>query len=94
MIGVHSDVLKTVTEDDLYGDMALVAQECGLDTAVSLFCGMAGTSINVPKGALMRTVKRYVRGRYTGRNASELAIRCGISERQVYSIVEGAPGTR
>jgi len=78
-----------VEEDDLDGDMALVAQECGLATAVSLYRGMAGTSVSVPKSALMRTVRRYVLARYTGRNALELAVRCGVSERQVYAIVEG-----
>jgi len=89
-MGIHPDVLAMVEENDLDGDMALVAQECGLDTAVSLYKGMAGTSVSVPKSALMRTFRRYIRKRYTGYNALELAVRCGISERQVYVIVGGA----
>jgi Mor family transcriptional regulator len=85
------DLAAMVEPDDLTGDLALVAQECGLDVAVKLWEGMKGTVVNVPKNGLQRVVMRYVRKFYNGRNASELAVRCGISERQVYAILEDAP---
>lgn len=88
---IHPDLRAMVTEEDLSGDMALVAQECGLDVALSLWAGMQGTTVSVPKSALKQAVTRFVRERYTGRNAAELAVQCGISERQVYVIVEEAP---
>ena len=90
-MALHPDLAAMVAPEDLTGDLALVAQECGMDTALKLWDGMKGTVVSVPKNGLRRAVERYVRTYYTGRNASELAVRCGISERQVYAILEGAP---
>jgi hypothetical protein len=90
-MNIHPELLAMVQPEDLAGDMALVAQECGLETAVRLWLGMKGTSVSVPKNALNKAIERFVRERYDGRNAPLLAVSCGISERQVYVIMEKAP---
>lgn len=90
-MAIHPDVLALVTVDDLEGDLKLVAEQCGLPVALSLFEGMAGCVVNVRKTAFKRALDRYVREHYDGRNANLLATRCGLTERAIYDIVAKAP---
>ena len=87
----RDDFLATVTPEDLDGDIGLVGEQCGLDVAVSLVVRLGGTKLSVPKYALKRAARRYIRAHYDGTNAKILALATGMTERFVYDAV--ATGT-
>lgn len=87
----RDDFLATVTPEDLNGDLAIVAEQCGLDVAVRLVQHMGGTQLSLPKYALKRTARRFIRTHYDGTNAKMLALATGMTERFVYDVV--ATGT-
>jgi Mor family transcriptional regulator len=85
---LHENLLRQAKPEDFTGDLGLIVQECGLEVAVSLVVKFGGTQLNIPKYGLKQTVERYVRSHYNGTNAKTLALQCGITERQVFKIVE------
>lgn len=87
----REDFLATVTPEDLDGDIALVAEQCGLDVAVRLVTRVGGTQLSVPKYAFKRAAIRFVREHYDGNNAKMLALATGMTERFVYDAVATAP---
>ena len=87
----REDFLGTVTPEDLEGDIALVAEQCGIDVAVTLVMKVGGTQLSVPKYALKRAAIRFIRERYDGTNAKVLALATGMTERFVYDTVANAP---
>ena len=87
----REDFLATVHPEDLEGDIGLVAEQCGLEVAVSLVRAMGGTQLSVPKFAFKRAAVRYIRDRYDGTNAKLLALATCMSERFVYDAVANAP---
>ncbi|WP_428562338.1 MAG: Mor transcription activator family protein [Solidesulfovibrio sp. DCME] len=87
----RDDFLNTVTPDDLEGDIALVAEQCGIDVAVILVMKVGGTQLSVPRYALKRAAVRYIRAHYDGTNAKILALATGMTERFVYDAVASAP---
>lgn len=81
--------LRFVTIDDLpNADLKLVAQVCGLATAVSLIENMPGVKISIPKNCNRRTMQRAVMEMYNGTNVKSLSAKLGISERQVYRLLQ------
>ncbi|MBF0481295.1 MAG: hypothetical protein HQK81_06265 [Desulfovibrionaceae bacterium] len=86
---LHKDLLELARPEDFTGDLGLIVQECGLEVAVKLVDKLGGTQLNIPRSGLKATVERYVRAQYNGTNAKTLALKCGITERHVYHIVEG-----
>lgn len=83
------DWKKEITIKDMpNGDMRLVAELCGIDTALILMEHLGGVNIYVPKMIEKRIMATYVQRHYTGSNAKELAIRMGKSVRFVYSLLE------
>lgn len=69
-------------------DMRLVAESCGVEVALSLLKHMSGVSLYIPKKDIKAALDRYIRDNYTGKNAKELALRFGKSERYIYQVVK------
>lgn len=86
---LDAEILKDVSIKDMpNSDMELVAELCGIDVAVLLLQQLGGTQISIPKLGFRRLVERYIVTHYTGNNASELAVRLGVSQRFVFSVLE------
>lgn len=80
---------KDMTVNDMpNGDMRLVAELCGIDTALLLMKHLGGVNIYVPKMIERRIMAAYVQRHYDGKNAKNLAVRMGKSIRFVYSLLQ------
>lgn len=70
-------------------NMRLVAEQCGIDTAISLLQKMAGIIIYVPNNGIKHLMTDYIRHNFDGTRdcANRLAIECGVSINHIYNIV-------
>ena len=78
-----------LTADDLPGDLALVANECGLDVALALAEKMPSVPVYIrPISGLIRKKKEaYIIKHFTGSNHKQLALDTGYSERWIYEVL-------
>lgn len=83
--------IKELKPDDLPGDLQLVAQECGMEVAITLAEKLGSIAIYIrPIDRLMSKQKaKYIKEHFNGNNHKELAIATGYSERWVYEILTG-----
>jgi len=79
---------KLTIEDLPNEDMVFVANACGLEVAIKLLKDLPGLAINIPKTGMRKLVNKYVCENYSGHNAKELALECGLSIRQVYNVLD------
>ena len=78
-----------ITIDDMpNADMKLVAETCGVETAVKLLTELPGIQINIPKAGVRRVTWAYVRKNYNGKNIKKLALEVGLSENWLYQILK------
>jgi Mor family transcriptional regulator len=85
-------ITTTVTEKDIAKNpsMKIVAEFCGYGVAARLIMHRAElitTVVYIPKDAFRIVKKRYILKNFNGSNITELALRCGVSDRYVQQIV-------
>ena len=78
-----------IKPEDLPGDLQLVAQECGMEVALSLAENMGSVQIYVRplNGLISKKKEEHILQHFDGSNHKELAIATGYSERWVYEIL-------
>ena len=78
--------------DDLPSDdLRWIAEEFGLDTALSIWHRCAGTPISFPKNLPKAFCLRYLQDHFSGHNAPQLARTLGISLRTVQEYLGSRP---
>lgn len=83
-----------IQTDDLNEEQQQLAELIGLDNFAKLVQVFGGTSVYIPKPeAFSRTVRNEkIRQEYNGRNIKILATKYGLTERQVYKLVDSMVG--
>lgn len=87
-MAIHQEILAEVRPDDLNEDMASLAELVGMESTLKIMESFSGVGLYVPKGGLKKTIERYILDNYDGTNARKLALRTGMTERFVYSLLE------
>lgn len=84
--------MKDVTLAELPAQHQALAETIGLEGLVNLIAAHGGETLYIPKAdAIIRIIRdKRIRASYNGINAQALAREYGLSERQIYTIVEGA----
>ncbi len=82
-----------IQPDDLNEEQQHLAELIGLDNFTKLVQVFGGTNIYIPKAeAFGRTVRNEkIRQEYNGRNIKSLAVKYGLTERQVYKLIDTIP---
>lgn len=82
-----------IQQDDLNEEQQHLAELIGLDNFAKLVQVFGGTNIYIPKAeAFGRSVRNEkIRQEYNGRNVKSLAVKYGLTERQVYKLIDIAP---
>jgi Mor family transcriptional regulator len=82
-----------IQPDDLNEEQQHLAELIGLDNFAKLVQVFGGTNIYIPKAeAFGRTVRNEkIRQEYNGRNIKSLAVKYGLTERQVYKLIDTIP---
>ncbi len=79
-----------IQPDDLNEEQQHLAELIGLDNFAKLVQVFGGTNIYIPKAeAFGRNEK--IRQEYNGRNIKSLAVKYGLTERQVYKLIDTIP---
>lgn len=82
------DWLNDITIEDMpTPDMEMVANVCGLETAVLLMRHFAGAQINIPKLWYLPLIERKIVEEFNGVNIKRLAKKYGVSTRHVYRVL-------
>lgn len=70
-------------------DLKLVAENCGVETAIKLLEHMPGISIYIPKPERTDLVKKYIIKNFDGSTecAKRIALELGLSVNHIYNIV-------
>ncbi|MDQ7799539.1 MAG: Mor transcription activator family protein [Candidatus Edwardsbacteria bacterium] len=89
--GILKEVIGDVKLEDMpNGDMKMVAEYCGVDTAVQLMSQMGGLTIYIPTGIYKAKVEQYVRRNWRKIETKRLALACNVSEKYVYNLIRRA----
>lgn len=82
-----------IQPDDLNEEQQQLAELIGLENFAKLVQVFGGTNIYIPKAeAFGRTVRNEkIRQEYNGRNIKSLAVKYGLTERQVYKLINTIP---
>jgi len=86
------ELYKEITLEDMPGDMRLVAESLGIETAINLMREFAGVTFSVPRLGFKKFMSRYIISNYTGSNARQLALKFGVTERTIYEILKNEKG--
>lgn len=82
-------VYRDVTAEDMPNeDMRLVADLCGIETAMSLLHNLDGISIYIPKSGLNTIKQRWIRKNCSKYSVKEMAVMLRVTERFVYKTLE------
>jgi Mor family transcriptional regulator len=89
------DVLKDITkdikaEDMPNGDMQLVAEHCGIETAMVLMEHLPAINLYIPSGWWKAIVERYIQKNHRRVDVKHLALECHVSETFVYNVIRRA----
>ncbi len=83
------DWMKEVDFVDLLeGDAKLIASQCGLDVLLRLWENLLGLNLYLSGRPIQEAQRRYIQKFYNGKNAKELAITLGVSDRFVYDVLK------
>jgi len=74
-------------EQALEGDLGLVYQLCGKETALRLLEHMAGLNIYVSGKTIKKLQRLYIKKYYNGNNIKKIASELKVSERYVYNVI-------
>lgn len=82
-----------IQPDDLNEEQQHLAELIGLDNFAKLVQVFGGTNIYIPKAeAFERSIRNEkIRQEYNGRNIKSLAVKYGLTERQVYKLIDTIP---
>jgi Mor family transcriptional regulator len=85
-------ITTAVTEKEIATNacMRMVAERCGYGVAARLIMRrseLISPVIYIPKNGFSIIRKKFILKRFTGSNAMELALQCGVSDRYIQSIV-------
>lgn len=85
-----------IQADDLNEEQQQLAELIGMDNFAKLVRVFGGTSVYIPKQDIFSRAVRNekIRQEYDGRNTKTLAIKYGLTERQVYNLVDSAAGKK
>lgn len=84
---INEDILKEITINDLPNlDLRIIANACGLETALKLMCNAPGVRFYVPSNGLRIFMEKYIL-KNRSLCVKELAINLGVSESQIYTIL-------
>ncbi len=88
------DWLKELSEQEieraLFGDLAMLYTECGLDVLIKLCEKLTGMNIYISAKPINVARAIYIKKHYNGKNCKELAIKLGVSERYVHKVIKKA----
>lgn len=84
--------LREIRLDDMSEELKDIAGLIGFENTIKLVEYMGGCNLYIPGRALSAARKRYIRGRFNGNNVMELAVKTGLSIRQVQYIVRDVRG--
>ena len=73
--------------DLLDGDLALIADSCGVDILIKLWEELSSVNLFLSTKPLTKARKRYIRKHYDGHNVKRLARLLSCSERFIYETV-------
>lgn len=84
----NNEILDLLEVEDLTDDMRMVAKTCGIEVVRRLMSQHAGLTIYIPNITKMPDlVKRYLRMKYDGCNAVDIARDLHVSHRYVQGMV-------
>lgn len=74
-------------------NMRLVAELCGVETAILLLQKISGLVIYIPNNGIKSLMTDYIRKNFDGTRdcANRLAIECGVSINHIYNLVSNNP---
>jgi Mor family transcriptional regulator len=83
-----ADIAKNISLDDMpNGDMRMVAENCGIQTALLLMRELPALNIYIPSGWHKTIVERYIQKHHRKIDVKHLALSCGVSETFVYNVI-------
>lgn len=86
---------KELSLDDLPSeDLRWIAQEHGIETALSIWSGFAGTSVRFPLKLPQPFCLRFIREHFPDMSVNQLARALGISTRTVQEYIGARPKAR
>lgn len=83
--------IKEIRPEDMPSEnLRLIADFCGVDTAINLMQNMAGINVYIPNTALTQLKARYIKKKYDGTRdcANRLALELGVSINYIYKILK------
>lgn len=81
-------VLSEITVNDIkHNDLRMIAEELGLEVALSFYEKFAGINILVPFNALREFQVEYIKKNQNNLHTKELALRLGITDRMVQEVL-------
>jgi len=88
----NTDWHEGLSPDDLPGDLQIIAQECGMDVAVSLAEKLGGMKLYIPQPNVvtLERKKQFIRENYTTLSVREFILATGLSEATVRAIIKKA----
>ena len=77
-------------EDMPNDDLKFIAERAGIKSALALIFCTPGLTVTIPKNSFKEVKERYILNKYDGTKYSinRLAVDCGLSQRNIYKIIE------
>ncbi len=75
-----------ITIDDMpNNDMKMIAEQCGIETAIDLIDKFGGLAFYIPReiSSFRKAMVRYAKKNFDGRNLRELALELGVAQKTV-----------
>ncbi len=88
---MQQKILENITPEDMPTEnMQLVAEVCGVDTAINLLENMPGINVYVPCSGIKNLVNKYIIENYDGTRAgaNKLALECKVSINHIYKLLK------
>lgn len=82
------DIYNQIKEDDLYGDMRLVNDVCGIEAVQKLLRGLSGVQIYIPKiSSFDRFILDYLK-KNSGKSLKQVANELKVSEQHIRNVMK------
>lgn len=80
---------REIRLDEIPEDLKDLVELVGMDAVLKMMEYLGGCVIYVPARSFRRARNRYIRERFTGDNANDLARETGVTLRHVYRVLRG-----
>ena len=72
----------------------MINESCGIDTLLQLMVNLPSITIYISHKPLMAAKKEYIKQKFNGHNAKELAIKLSVSEKFVTETIHSTRKTK